>query len=72
MKDRFDLENEIVGIHNFCEYLEDLYTYVLEEKNLDIDHIANYLLSIATLLKGHANKLHDTMCQTLGLDEYKA
>lgn len=70
MKDRFDLESEIANTHNFCEYLDDLQLYVLETDEIDVDYVSNYLLSVSTLLKSHANKMMDSMCQVLKLDNY--
>lgn len=71
MKDRFDLAGEITSTMNFCDYLDDLQSYVLETDDIDVDYISNYLLGVSTLLKAHTNKMTDTMCQALKLDGYR-
>ena len=74
MKDRFDLENEIVRLHTFAEDIETVSNLLSESENIDDDlcdkstKVLNYLSAILSL---HADKLMDTMCQCFKLDEYR-
>ena len=74
MKDRFDLENEIMRLHTFAEDIEMVSNLLLESENIDDDlcdkstKVLNYISAILSL---HADKLMDTMCQCFKLDEYK-
>jgi hypothetical protein len=69
MKDRFDLEEEIVSLHNFCEYLDDVYVQILED-GVDVDDLAANINAVSVLLRRNVDKLLDTMAQTLHLDQY--
>lgn len=69
MKDRFDLENEITTTHNFASSLRDLSNAIIDE-SIGIDELANALEGIAVLIDVHAQKMYDTMCEILGLNEW--
>jgi len=72
MKDRLDLENEIMQLHSFVDNIEGAVEY-LAESNIDpkvIDNMSNILLGISTMLDFHAEKMFDTMCQCFKIDEY--
>jgi DUF438 domain-containing protein len=74
MKDRFDLENEIMRLHTFAEDIEMVSNLLSESENIDDDlcnkstNVLNYL---STILSLQADKLMDTMCQCFKLDEYR-
>jgi hypothetical protein len=72
MKDRFDLENEIMKLHSFADDIESAVEY-LAETDVDpkvIDAMSNMLIGTSTMLGFHAEKMHDTMCQCFKIDEY--
>lgn len=70
MKDRFDLENEIMELHSFISNLDSVAHGVME-RDLSQDEIVNVLSGMSVLLELHISKLHDTMSQAFNLDEYK-
>jgi len=73
MKDRFDLENEIMKLHSFADNIESAVEY-LAESDVDpkvIDTMSNMLLGTSTILGLHAEKMFDTMTQCFKLDKYK-
>jgi archaellum biogenesis ATPase FlaH len=70
MKDRFDLETEIMDIYNFASHIRSICNAALESK-ISKDEIANALEGIAVLLELKSETLTDTMCQVLKLDEYR-
>lgn len=73
MKDRFDLENEIMKLHSFADNIENAVEY-LAESDVDpkvIDAVSNMLLGTSVMLEFHAEKMFDTMTQCFKLDEYK-
>ena len=72
MKDRFDLENEIMHVWSLKDNVENIIW-----KNFDAPHssgntydLHNQLLAVATMLDLHCDKLMDTFCQVFGLNEY--
>lgn len=72
MKDRFNLEDEIIRVHNFAEDI-DLVVEYLADSDIDCivkDNTINMLMGIKGLIHVHADKLLDTMCQCLKLDQY--
>lgn len=69
MKDRFELENEIASTHNFGSHLRDLANAVIDE-SIGVDELANALEGIAVLIDVHAQKMYDTMCEVLDLNEW--
>lgn len=69
MKDRFDMEVEILKLHPFRGQLEDLAERVASE-DIDPDDVASALLGIAVLIDMQCDTLHDTMCQVFHIDEY--
>lgn len=74
MKDRFDLENEIMKLHSFADDIELVVKYLLEDVDCDpkiADTSSNALIGIQTLLTLHADKMMDTMSQAFGLDQYR-
>lgn len=69
MKDRFDIENEIMSIYSFSTNLRDISNAILEEE-LTVDETANVLEGVAVLLDIHAKKMYDTMCEAFSLNEW--
>lgn len=73
MKDRFDLEEEIIKLYSFAEDVDDVYDYVMESEIWPVevqDDICNMLGSIRVKLKIHAEKMFDTMKQCFKIDQY--
>ena len=70
MKDRFDLENEIVTLHSFADQLSTVSEAIMEAR-LTTDETVNALEGINVLLKLQAEKLFDTMSQCFKLDGYR-
>lgn len=74
MKDRFDLENEIMRLHTFAEDINDISNFLRDSENVDdklCDKVTNALNGISSILSLHTDKLMDTMCQCFKLDEYR-
>ena len=74
MKDRFDLEDEIVQIHNFADILRMLSGDLLDGNmysGCDPERVANALIGMAEILDMQSDKLLDTMCQCFKLDQYR-
>lgn len=75
MKDRFDLEQEIMQIKNYSEdirmVVEDLLNSQESITDIDTDKYCNVLEGLATLLDMHSDKMFDTMSQCFQLDSYK-
>ena len=70
MKNRFDLENEIMGLYAFVDQLGNVSEGIMETR-LTTDEAVNALEGINVLLKLHAEKLFDTMSQCFKLDGYR-
>lgn len=70
MKDRFDLENEIMGLYAFADQLGNV-SEGLMEATLTTDEAVNAIEGINVLLKLQAEKLFDTMSQCFKLDGYR-
>lgn len=75
MKDRFDLEEEILQIKNYSEdirmVVENLINNQYDSSNIDVDKYCNVLEGVATLLDMHSDKMFDTISQCFRLDNYK-
>lgn len=70
MKDRTDLETDIVNFSLFSDQIR-LVARGISEGTLDSDGILNSLEGIAVLIELHQYKTFDTFKQTFNLDEYK-
>jgi hypothetical protein len=70
MKNRFDLENEIMGLYSFVDQLGNVSEGIMEAR-LTTDETVNALEGINVLLKLQAEKLFDTMTQCFTLDGYR-
>jgi hypothetical protein len=70
MKDRFDLETEIMVLNTFIDNLGTLSEGILEH-DLSTDETVNAIEGMRVLLTLHTNKLMDTMSQCFKLDSYR-
>jgi hypothetical protein len=70
MKDRFDLENEIMALYAFADQLGNVSAGLMEAR-LTTDETVNVIEGINVLLKLQAEKLFDTMSQCFKLDGYR-
>ena len=73
MKDRFDLEEEIMKLYAFVDNIDDAIEYLIDS-DVDpkvTDAMSNILLGTSTLLGLHAEKMLDTMRQCFKLDQYR-
>lgn len=74
MKDRFDLENEIMKLYSFIEDIDSVSNLLMDSENLDddlSDMASNALNGMSVLMKLHAEKMLDTMSQIFKLDQYR-
>jgi len=74
MKDRFDLEQEILRTTNYADDLRTISANMLHdyiEGVTDVDRYANAIEGIAILIEMQSNKMLDTMSQCFKLDNYK-
>jgi len=73
MKDRFDLEEEIMKLYSFADDLQTVSELIMDNLELSSDtqdKSVNVLIGIETMLKIHADKMMDTMCQCFKLIPY--
>ena len=70
MKDRLDLENEIMALHAFADQLGNVSEGLMEAR-LTTDETVNAIEGINVLLKLQAEKLLDTLSQCFKLDGYR-
>lgn len=71
MKDRFDLEVEIMDIYTLRKPLEVLARRVLDG-DIDNEEVSNIIIGIASMLDLYSESLYDTMCQAFRLDKYRS
>lgn len=74
MKDRFDLENEIVRLYSFVENIESVSNFLMESEDIDddlCDKSVNALNGISALMTIHIHTMMDTICQIHKLDKYR-
>ena len=74
MKDRFDLEQEVLRTTNYADDLRTISANILNdyiEGVTDVDKYANAIEGVAILIEMHSNKMFDTMSQCFKLDNYK-
>lgn len=73
MKDRFDLEQEILQIKSYADNIRMTAERMIDDDhngNIDIDFYWNALNGIAVLLDMHSDVMFDTMKQCFKLDSY--
>lgn len=72
MKDRFDLEQEIMQIMSFKEIVDTLAWRVMDSvEPLSEDRIANALIGLSEMLDNHNVRMMDTLSQCFRLNEYR-
>jgi len=73
MKDRFDLENEIMRTTNYADDLRTITESMINDSldNMDVDKYINAIEGVASLIELHSNKMFDTMSQCFKLDAYR-
>ena len=73
MKDRFDLENEIMRTINYADDLRTVAENMIDESSVDsfkIDKYVNAIEGVACLIEMQTNKMFDTMSQCFKIDSY--
>ena len=73
LKDRFDLEEEIMKLYSFADDLQTVSELIMDSLEVSLeaqDKSVNVLIGIETLLKIHADKMMDTMAQCFKLIPY--
>ena len=74
MKDRFDLEQEILQVKGYADNIRMTAERMINDDhdgNTNIDFYWNALNGIAVLLDMHSDVMFDTMQQCFQLDSYK-
>lgn len=74
MKDRLDLEEDVLSFYNFAENVDTVANYLMESEGVDsdlCDKVVNALNGISALMKIQTDKTFDTLRQCFRLDEYK-
>ena len=74
MKDRFDLEQEILQVKGYADNIRMTAERMIDDdydSNANIDFYWNALNGIAVLLDMHSDVMFDTMQQCFKLDSYK-
>jgi hypothetical protein len=75
MKNRFDLEQEIMNCWNVTADMDDLYSYIMngeENAEFDRDKAANILLGLIQLYDLKFNKLFNTFSDCVKTGEFKS
>ena len=75
LKDRFDLEQDIMRCWNVVDDIDMLYENVCDNPKFDMpaetsDRVANALLGLKELYEMRFERLNDTFCQCYRLNEY--
>ena len=74
MKNRFDLEEEVLSFYNFAENVDTIANYLMESEGIDddlCDKVVNALNGVSALMKIQTDKTFNTLRQCFRLDEYK-
>ena len=69
IKDRFDLEQEILTLYEFTKQL-DLINEGILEYDMSLDDAVNAIGGIKVMLDLHTQKMFETMKQCFKLDEH--
>ena len=70
MSDRFDLEEQILRTGDYANQLRDLAEFMIEnDASYDLDKMHNALVGIAQMLDIHTDKMYNTMCDALELNQ---
>jgi hypothetical protein len=76
MKNRFDLEQEIMECWNVTSDIDDVYDYVMNGNGNELstderDKVANILLGVSQLYELKFNKLFNTFEECVKVGEFK-
>jgi hypothetical protein len=76
MKNRFDLEQEIMECWNVTSDIDDVYDYVMNGNGNELsaderDRVANILLGVSQLYELKFNKLFNTFEECVKVGEFK-
>jgi hypothetical protein len=76
MKNRFDLEQEIMECWNITSDIDDVYEYVMNGNGNELstderDRVANILLGMSQLYELKFNKLFNTFEECVKVGEFK-
>ena len=72
MKDRFDLEQEIMQLVTFKEIIDNLAWRIMDASEpMDEDKIINTLLGLSEMIDTHNMKMMDTLAQAFSLSGYR-
>jgi hypothetical protein len=72
MKDRFDLEQEIMQLVTFKEILDNLAWRIMDASEpMEEDKIINTLLGLSEMIDTHNIKMMDTLSQAFSLGHYR-
>ena len=71
MKDRFDLENDIMNVWAVKDHLDKVIWRMIDHSEvLSEDQVWNHLEAVKSSIDLHCEKLMDTFCQVFQLNEY--
>ena len=72
MKDRFDLEQEIMQLVTFKEIIDNLAWRIMDASEpMEEDKIINTLLGLSEMIDTHNMKMMDTLAQAFSLSGYR-
>jgi len=74
MKDRFDLEQEILRTTNYADDLHTIVANMIDDSSngtTNVDKYCTAIEGVAVLIEMQTNKMLDTMSQCFKLDTYK-
>ena len=72
MKDRFDLEQEIMQLVTFKEIIDNLAWRIMDASEpMEEDKIINTLLGLSEMIDTHNIKMMDTLAQAFSLSGYR-
>lgn len=71
MKDRFNLEQDLMNFSQIIEELDMLHEQLLDgPKPMTEDEISNYIFALQHMCKLRYDRVWDTFCQAFELDDY--
>jgi hypothetical protein len=74
MKNRFDLEQDIMAVSMIAEDIDTLLWKMMDDPNgpMTEDDLINKIMAIQNILRLRTDKLWDTFCQAYELDQYRS
>lgn len=71
MKDRFNLEQDLMNFSQIIEELDMLHEkYIDGPKPMTEDEVSNYIFALQQMCKLRYDRVWDTFCQAFELDDY--